>query len=604
MKQIELLSPAKDALCGIEAINHGADAVYIGAPQFSARAAASNSVKDIETLINHAHKYYAKVYVALNTILDDRELEEAGAIIHQLHDIGTDALIIQDMGITQLDLPPIPLHASTQMDNRTAEKVQFLEKAGFSQVVLARELSFKKIREIADKTSVDLEVFIHGALCVSYSGQCYLSQATCGRSANRGNCAQLCRLPYSLVDADGRILVNDKHLLSLQDLNLSDHLKELIQAGASSLKIEGRLKENSYVKNVTAFYRQKLDAILDGSEYRKSSSGHCQYTFLPDASKSFHRGGSTYFTQGRTEKITAFETPKSTGEYIGDVQACRQNRIEVSTNKEMANGDGFCYLDGNGIFSGFKANRIENNLISAASDVSLPVGTQLFRNFDQSFEKTLAKKSADRKIDIEITFKETASGFAITATDEDNNTVSIPADYDTKEPAQNKDKAKDQMISQFKKTGNTIFGTKKITTETTDIFFFPAGQLAEWRRETLEQLERKRMSTYPLKRSYFPETFHPYITDSVDYHANIHNKKAQTFYEKHGVTHTEPSFEEKAREEAILMTCKHCIRYSLGFCPKEKTNHQTYKEPLFLSNNGKNIRLKFDCKNCEMQLIG
>ena len=605
LKKIELLSPAKDAQCGIEAINHGADAVYIGAPHFSARAAASNSIEDIETLINHAHKYYAKVYVALNTILDDRELEETEKIIRQLYNIGTDALIVQDMGITQLDLPPITLHASTQMDNRTVEKVQFLEKAGFSQVVLARELSFHQIKEIAKNTSAKLEVFLHGALCVSYSGQCYISQATCGRSANKGNCAQLCRLPYSLLDANDKVLVKDKHLLSLQDMNLSEHLKELIEAGVSSLKIEGRLKETSYVKNVTAYYRQKLDNIFEGTEYQKSSSGRCTYTFMPDLSKSFHRGGCTYFTQGRQANITAFDTPKSTGEYIGTVQESRSNQITVKTDKALANGDGFCFLDKKGVFSGFKANRIENKLIFPANEVSIPFGTDLYRNFDQAFEKVLAKKSADRKIDIEFEIKETETGFDIKVTDEDGNAASLNTTF-TKEPAQNKENADNQIRSQFKKTGNTIFESKNIIIDTKETYFIPAGQMAEWRRTLLEKLENERLANYPFERQAFPETSHPYITDSVDYHANIHNKKAEIFYEKHGVTHTEPSFEKQAREEAVLMTCKHCLRFSLGLCPKNKTNHLAYKEPLYLANesNGKKYRLKFDCKRCEMLVIG
>lgn len=601
--KIELLAPAKDALCGIEAINHGADAVYIGAPRFSARMAASNPIADIEGLVKHAHKYYAKVYVALNTILTDAELDEAQKIITELYNIGTDALIIQDMGITQLDLPPIPLHASTQMDNRTVEKVQFLEKAGFEQVVLARELSFAQIKEISSQTSVKLEAFIHGALCVSYSGQCYLSQATCGRSANRGNCAQLCRLPYSLIDANGKTIIQDKHLLSLQDLNLSEHLEKLIEAGVSSLKIEGRLKDTSYVKNVTAAYRQILDQLLEGTAHRKSSSGHCTYTFIPDTKKSFHRGGCLYFTEGRRKDITSFDTPKSTGERIGTVRQTKGSTITVNIQKPINNGDGLCFFNPEKKLIGFKVNRAEGPTLFPAERINIEPGTELFRNFDQQFEKTLAKKSADRKIGVSISLAEKDKTLVIIAIDEDNVQVSFTPDYSLSELAQNAEKAMEQLSTQFKKSGNTIFEVEEVKISTQP-YFIPASLMATWRRELLERLESERETKRERNEIAFPQTHHPFPESELDYRGNLHNHLAVEFYKAHGVSHTEPSFEKERRNNVAVMTCKHCIRYSLGYCPKQQETQQRLQEPLYLvSEKGQKYRLKFDCLHCEMQLI-
>ncbi len=600
---MELLSPAKNSECGIEAINHGADAVYIGAPKFSARAAASNTIEEIESLVKYAHRYYARIYVALNTILDDRELIETEKIIRKLYETGVDALIIQDMGITQLDLPPIPLHASTQTDNRTVEKVKFLEQAGFDQVVLARELSLGQIREIADHTSVKLEAFVHGALCVSYSGQCYISQAFCNRSANKGACAQLCRLPYSLLDASGNIIIENKHLLSLKDLNLSGYLQELIDAGISSFKIEGRLKETSYVKNITAYYRQKLDEILEGSgKYKKSSSGKCKFFFLPDPEKSFHRGSSDYFIHKRNIEITSFDSPKSLGEYIGTIDSCSPQHISVNSNKEIANGDGFCYVNRQSSFLGFKANRAEQNKIFPSESISIPAGTKLYRNYDQAFEKLLSKKSAERKVQARIHISETDEGFYCSISDEDNITASI-FKKQSKEIAQDKERAIESIRKQFSKTGNTIFEINDIEISFNDSYFIPPSLLTEWRRELIELLEQERENKYPRTIIKFPETTHPYLTESLDYKGNVHNQKAKEFYRKHQVKEIENSFEQEKRESAILMFCKHCLKYSLGLCPKNRSNNQICKEPFYLLyNNREKLRLHFDCKLCEMQV--
>ena len=436
-RKIELLAPAKDLTCGLEAIRHGADAVYIGAPKFGARAAAANSGEDIRTLCDYAHLYGARVYVALNTILTDDELAEAERMIWELWRAGADALIVQDMGITQLDLPPIPLHASTQTDNRTVEKVRFFEQAGFTQVVLARELTLDEIREIAAETTVPLEVFVHGALCVSYSGQCYLSEALSGRSANRGACAQYCRLPYTLVDADGTKIAGPKHLLSLKDMNRSDRLEALLDAGVSSLKIEGRLKDVTYVKNVTAYYRRCLDAILSRRpEYVRSSFGRSVYTFEPNPEKSFNRGFTPFFLDGRRADVTAFDTPKSLGEPVGRVKALKgKSAFTVAGTKVLHNGDGLAFFNRRGELEGLRVNRVEAGCVYPLRMPPLAVGMPIYRNYDQEFEKLLAKPSAERKMVVRITFAENPFGFTLTLEDETGARVMLAEPFE-KEPAQ------------------------------------------------------------------------------------------------------------------------------------------------------------------------
>lgn len=400
-RKIELLAPAKNLECGIEAVNHGADAVYIGAPRFGARAAAINSLEDIAALVKYAHLYNVRIYVTVNTILKEEELVETERMINELYRVGVDALIVQDMGITRLNLPPIPLHASTQMDNRTPEKVRFLSDAGFRQIVLARELSLQEIRTIHEACpETQLEVFVHGALCVSYSGQCYVSQACFGRSANRGECAQFCRLPFNLIDADGKTIVRDKHLLSLKDLNQSEVLEDLLDAGATSLKIEGRLKDVSYVKNVTAAYRQKLDAIFARrKEYVRASSGACHFDFKPQLDKSFSRGFTNYFLQGRRQDIASFDTPKSLGEEMGTLKEQRGNYLTVAGVKPFHNGDGVCFLDEQNGLQGFRINRVDGNKLYPAGEVPhIKPRTRLYRNFDQDFERILVRKSSERKL--------------------------------------------------------------------------------------------------------------------------------------------------------------------------------------------------------------
>ena len=427
LRKIELLAPAKNLECGLEAINHGADAVYIGAPKFGARSAAGNSLDDIQTLVKHAHLYNARIYVTVNTILKEEELLETEKMIWELYGMGVDALIVQDMGITGLNLPPIPLHASTQTDNRTSDKVKFLANAGFRQVVLARELSLKEIDRIhRENPDVALEAFVHGALCVSYSGQCYVSEACFGRSANRGECAQFCRLSFNMVDADNQVMVSNKHLLSLKDMNQSNQLEALIDAGVSSFKIEERLTDASYVKNVTTADRQKLDEILNRRpDLIKASSGTCYFDFKPQLDKSFSRGFTHYFVNGRDRDIASFDTPKSLGEEMGTVKEIRGNYLTVAGLKSFNNGDGVCYLDEKGTLQGFRINRVDGNKLFLQEMPEIKQRTVLYRNYDQEFEKILSRESAKRKIAVELLLEDHVFGFSLTLTDEDRNLVTL-----------------------------------------------------------------------------------------------------------------------------------------------------------------------------------
>lgn len=618
-RKIELLAPAKNLECGIEAVNHGADAVYIGAPKFGARAAAVNSLEDIAALVAYAHLYNVRIYVTVNTILKEEELAETEKMIWELYRIGVDALIVQDMGITRLNLPPIPLHGSTQMDNRTPEKVRFLADAGFRQVVLARELSLQEIRRIHEACpETPLEVFVHGALCVSYSGQCYVSQACFGRSANRGECAQFCRLPFSLVDADGKTIVRDKHLLSLKDLNQSEVLEDLLDAGASSLKIEGRLKDVSYVKNVTAAYRSKLDAIFARrKEYVRASSGTCRFDFTPQLDKSFSRGFTHYFLQGRDREISSFDTPKSLGEEMGTMKEQRGNYLTVAGVKPFHNGDGVCFLDEQGRLQGFRINRVDGNKLYPAGDVPrIKPRTRLFRNFDQEFERILARKSAERKIGVGWELADTSSGFALTVADEDGNRITLSFPY-PKELARTPQP--ENLRTQLGKLGNTPFevmplgGTDSPSATTAPAiainlsqnWFIPASVIADWRRQAIDKLTAARRITYRRELHVWKPTRHRFPATSLTYLGNVMNTAARSFYQAHGVASVEPAYEKQAVPEAVLMFCKHCLRYSMGWCPTYQKGHSPYREPYYLvGTDGKRFRLTFDCKNCQMKVSG
>ena len=602
LRKIELLAPAKNLECGLEAINHGADAVYIGAPKFGARSAAGNSLDDIQTLVKHAHLYNARIYVTVNTILKEEELLETEKMIWELYGMGVDALIVQDMGITGLNLPPIPLHASTQTDNRTSDKVKFLANAGFRQVVLARELSLKEIDRIhRENPDVALEAFVHGALCVSYSGQCYVSEACFGRSANRGECAQFCRLSFNMVDADNQVMVSNKHLLSLKDMNQSNQLEALIDAGVSPFKIEGRLKDVSYVKNVTAAYRQKLDEILNRRlDLIRASSGTCYFDFKPQLDKSFSRGFTHYFVNGRDRDIASFDTPKSLGEEMGTVKEIRGNYLTVAGLKSFNNGDGVCYLDEKGTLQGFRINRVDGNKLFLQEMPEIKQRTVLYRNYDQEFEKILSRESAKRKIAVELLLEDHAFGFSLTLTDEDRNlvTLALPRDKELARSPQTKN-----LEEQLAKLGNTPFEAIKVEVRFSDNWFIPVSALADLRRKAVDELLTLRSINYKREVSVWKSTSHAYPQTELTYLGNVMNSKAHSFYAAHGVKNIAPAFEKQPVEDAVLMFCKHCLRFSMGWCPVHQKGRSPYKEPYYLvSSDGKRFRLSFDCKNCQMKV--
>ena len=606
---IELLAPAKNLECGIEAIRHGADAVYIGAPKYGARAAAGNSLDDLRQLAEYAHLFGAKVYVTLNTIIYDDELAEVEQLVWQLYRIGIDALIVQDMALLTMKLPPIQLHASTQTDNRTKEKVQFLHSVGFSQVVLARELSLKEIEEIHRACPVPLEAFVHGALCVSYSGQCYASQACFGRSANRGECAQFCRLPFDLVDADGRIIEHNRHLLSLKDMNRSAHLEAMMDAGIRSFKIEGRLKDVSYVKNVTAYYRQAIDAILDRrTEYKRASQGVSTYTFTPQLDKSFNRGFTDYFLTGRRSEVYSFATPKAVGEPVGHVKTLGRGYIAVSSATTFHNGDGLCFIDAQGQLQGFRVNRVEGtHLYPKEMPRGLHPRMPLFRNYDMEFERLLSRPSAERRVPINICLRDISFGFSLTFSDDAGHSATVNFTRD-KELARSEQRA--GIEAQLSKLGGTHFVAKAVTIDFTDNWFIPSSVLADMRRTAVEALMRTiKVKTENAKLNMVGkevktdnvacQTIHPQLT----YLANVANHRAADFYRAHGAEKVAHAYELSAQRGATLMFCRHCLRYAMGWCPHHQGKPSPYREPYTLvSADGKRFALAFDCKQCVMQV--
>ena len=609
MRTIELLAPAKNAECGIEAIRHGADAVYIGAGRFGARAAAGNSVSDIARLVEYAHLFKAKVYVTVNTILSDSELPEAEHLIYELYEAGVDALIIQDMGLMKLNLPPIELHASTQMDNCTAEKVRFLHEAGFRQVVLARELSLDEIKKIHNECpDTKLEVFVHGALCVSYSGRCYISESCFRRSANRGECAQVCRMEFDLEDADGKKIIRRKHLLSLKDLCQIDSLEDLLEAGASSFKIEGRLKDIGYVKNVTAAYSRAINAIIarHPDKYVRASSGCVKLAFTPDVAKSFNRGFTHYFLYGRNEDIFSFDTPKAMGEFVGKVKEVYDRYFTVAGTASFTNGDGLCFIDENGHkLYGFRVNKTENGrLYPLEMPRMLKSGTRLYRNFDQRFDKILSQNSAERFIPIDITISETENGFHISMSDDDGCTAVLEAEGVTKELARTHQK--ENIECQFSKLGGTPFKQRSLNIQYSKNWFLPSSLLGEWRRQLVQRMTEERMRFHPLCHRQQASTLHKFPAERshITYLGNVMNNLAKAFYVEHGMETIDPAFELEHPSDVPVMFCRHCLRYSMEWCPSRQHRSAPYREPLYLSlANGKRFRLDFDCKKCIMKLI-
>ncbi len=611
-RHLELLSPAKNADFGIEAINHGADAVYIGGPAYGARAKAPNTVEGIARLVTHAHRFNAEVFVALNTIFHDNELEGAREIVYQLYDAGVDALIVQDMGLLEMDLPPIQLHASTQTDIRKVEKAKFLDQVGFSQIVLARELDLKTIQQIADATTCNLEFFVHGALCVAFSGQCFISHAHTGRSANRGECSQECRLPYRLEDAQGRVIGNDKHYLSMKDNDQSANLRALIGAGISSFKIEGRYKDLPYVKNATAHYRQLLDEILlDMPEYAKTSSGITTFSFTPQPEKTFNRSATDYFVNGRQDDIGAFDTPKFSGEEVGKVTKVAKDAFEVDSQIELHNGDGLCFFDVHKELVGMRINTVEGKRLTPNEmPEDMRRGMTLYRNRDHAFMRLLEKDSATRKIPVDIHFYETPDGFALSVMDSDGLSATALCQLG-KQPAQQAEKAEASLRENLAKLGSTDFVVNAISFELSQAWFVPASSINTLRRDAIEQLTQVRMASYqrPEKRlPANPPAIYP--EDTLSYLANVYNKKARAFYEKHGVKMIAAAYEANQElDEVPLMITKHCLRFSHGMCPKEAkgvigVQGTVTAEPMTLINGNDKFTLKFDCKPCEMHVMG
>ena len=613
MRKLELLAPAKNLACGIAAVDHGADAVYIGAPRFGARAAVGNSVEDIRKLCEYAHPFGVRVYVTVNTILYDEELEATQKLLHELASAGVDAILVQDMGVLQMlkeeSLTSLSVHASTQTDNRTAEKVQWLGSLGFSRTVLARELSIEEIAEIHRAVpDMELEVFVHGALCVCYSGICYASQHCFSRSANRGECAQFCRMRFSLIDADEKEIEHERYLLSLKDMNQSDNLERLIAAGATSFKIEGRLKDISYVKNVTAAYSERLNEIIRRypDKYCRASQGHCYYTFEPNLNKTFNRGYTTYFANGRQPAIASFDTPKAIGEYVGTVKEIRGDSFNVAGVVSFSNGDGLCYLRSAKSsasspqtevqFEGFRANRVVSNRIYPYKmPQGLRPGMRLYRNSDQEFERLLSKPSAYRKIPITLSLSVADDGFEFSALLHGSRvSLHFPAEHQQaqKSPREN-------LVRQLTKLGDTIYECKDIEIPSDFNYFIPNSLLSEMRRQLVELLSKDgdsdcdKQTRLSVAHDEKDHADYPY-----PYLYNISNRLARDFYGFADLT----AFELKGGNGPI-MQCRHCLRYSLGFCVKHGGKRPVWREPLSLMlGDGRRFRLEFDCQHCQMNI--
>ncbi len=610
MRYTELLSPARNLECGIAAVDHGADAVYIGAPRFGARAAAGNSVEDIQRLCDYAHQFGVKIYATLNTLLRPEELEPARLIAWDLYHAGVDAFITQDEALLRLALPPVPLHASTQMDNRTKEDVARLKKLGFNQVVLARELSLEQIKEIHEAVpEVTLEAFVHGALCVSYSGRCYASEYCFNRSANRGECAQFCRLPFTLEDANGNALIKDKYLLSLKDMNRQKHLEQMMDAGVRSFKIEGRLKDIAYVKNVTAAYRQALDDILKRRpEFARSSYGTSTYTFQPDLSRSFSRGYTDYFLFGRTSDLASPDTPKSRGREVGHVKEVRWKRedgrgcIIVSSTETFNNGDGLCFLDGEGKLQGFRVNRAEGNHLYLNSNLinsnfKIRKGNRLWRSFDKGWEDMMSSKTAERRISAQFLLEETEQGFRLTFTAEDGSNRS-------EEFVQEHQLARTDQTASIKevlsKLGDTPYVCQDVEIHFSQPWFIPRSALAEWRRKIIDH------SALTIDRLATPETTLNDNSQCPSVNSVMFNGPSAT-----AIAPWRKSVQECSMVNNPLMLCRFCLRHAWGQCKKEMTPHPPlegeiirWQEPLYLVlGDGRRFRLEFDCKRCEMKLL-
>lgn len=631
LRKIELLAPAKNLECGIAAIDHGADAVYIGAAQFGARQTAGNSTEDIAELTRYAHQFGAAVYVTVNTIVYEKELAALEHLLKQLVEMGVDAILVQDMAVLEIykklkaeyvargyRMPA--LHASTQTDNRSADKVKWLKENGFERVVLARELLLEEITDIHKAhPDVELEAFVHGALCVSYSGACYASQYFFNRSANRGECAQFCRMAFDLKDSDGETLIEDSYLLSLKDMCQLDRLGDLLEAGVCSLKIEGRLKDANYVKNVVATYSEALNAYIakHTGKYCRSSYGRCTYTFTPALEKTFNRGFTHYFFNGRQKDISSFNTPKAMGEYVGYVKEIRRGSFNVAGTAMFANGDGLCFFNRQKKLEGFRVNRVENNrLYPLTMPKNLEPGMALYRNNDIEFERAMQGKTATRKLQVRFVVDVVDGKLTFTATDECGRSANVVLN---EAPEKAQKSQHDNIVKQLEKLGNTVWTANEISiNNSADEFFIPSSRLAAVRRELLEALEDTPVSNHTDKQAVGETATNSVNANNTVYAdtiniANVANTTAQNYYAAHGVKNAPTAFELNSDYKAgsttapsavpPLMTCRYCLRYALGYCVKNGGKRPTWHEPLHLeAKNGIRVRLAFNCAKCQMEV--
>ncbi len=597
----ELLLPAKDIVCGKTAVSHGADAVYMGAPKFGARKSVGNTLQQIDEMVQYAHLYGSKVYVTVNTLVRDSEVTEVERLMHDLYNAGVDAVIVQDMGVLKMDIPPIALHASTQCHNDSVEQIRFLECAGFRRAILAREMDLEDIRNVRKNTNIELETFVHGALCVCYSGQCYMSLYLNGRSGNRGECAQVCRQRYSLLDADGHVLQRDKHLLSLRDMNRTPSLAQLLKAGICSLKVEGRLKDELYVKNITAFYRKEIDTFLEENpSIVRSGSGKTRFFFAPDPSKTFNRGFTSYFMKGRREKMASFDTPKAMGEYMGVLKQIR-GRLYYEGDKVVANGDGLCFINRSDELEGFFVNGMTDNEIIPHKKVSPFNEVQLYRNLDRTFEKILSGKTAERKIPVDMVLSETDNGIALLMEDDDGLRAESILDVDII-PAKRPETAIRQMKTALSKLGNTPFEMKSLKIEVPALFL-QTSAVNGLRNDAAEKLKRKRIEHFrpsDRKLQYRPEQ----RFTRIDYKRNVVNRFSEAVYRDFGAAEIEYGLDlTRNFGGKELMVCKYCLRYELDGCRRKGKADETHKRPWYLTDGRHCFRLDFDCGKCCMRII-
>ena len=600
LRRIELLAPVRDLEHGKAAVLCGADALYVGAPRFGARAAVGVEEAQIAELCRFAHRYRVRVYVAMNTVLYEQELAEAERMVHRLWQVGADALIVQDLAFLRMDLPPIELHASTQMFNADLARTAFWTGAGFSRVILERALTLEEIERIARGTEAEIEAFIHGAICVGYSGRCYMSRTMSARSGNRGDCSQSCRLPYNLLDEQFRPLMRDKHLLSVRDLNLSGHLEAMIDAGVTSFKIEGRLKDMNYVRNVVGWYRRELDEIIARrNDLQRASVGESILEFAPDPAKSFSRGATTYYLDGRVPDVSSFDTPKSMGERLGRVVRVGRDRVELDTLQELASGDGICFRGADGVLIGTHVNRCEGKWVYPNRMEGLRPGVWLYRNYDHRFVSAVSRSRLKRIIPLSGSVKVESETVRLRLSD---GTLSAEAALTGSfEPARQEKQAEETLRTQLARMGESIYRLDTLEVLSSPMRFVPASVLSSLRREAIAALDRAREEAY-VRRTRKPEDRNlPFPVETLSGAENVTNSLAERFYREHGVRTIEPGYDlrEDLRDRTV-MRMRYCLRRELGWCLKEKPS---YRGRLYLDHGGYLYELHFDCARCGMELI-